>query len=85
MEERRRKMDEETKGRFESVTKSITDLTLTIEKDISYRKGLNIPKRVEDIETDVEDLDTKKASWNGLYLVAILIVAVISAVIAYGK
>ena len=81
MEERRKKMDDETREHFNKMNDGITSINLTLEKHVSRDEALALPSRMKEAE---DCLDTK-ASWNGLYLVAILIVAICSAVIAFNK
>jgi len=69
-------MDIETRDEFKKVTKTLTKIELTVEKNLSYHKGLQLPERMTKAERQIE----KKASWKGLYLAGVIILAIIGVV-----
>lgn len=71
-------MDDETKIKFGEVQKSITDLSSVVREDIAFRKGLDMPDRLKEVEGKVET----KASWHGLYLAIGLVLALVVAAVA---
>jgi len=80
-EERRKKMDNETRDEFAKVNKTLSKINLSVEKNLSYNQGLDLPKRMTKAEEEIET----KASWKGLYLAVLLIVSILVVAIAIAK
>ena len=55
-------MDDEIRGEFRQVRQDIGELTVMMEKHVSYEEGLDLPNRVTKAERDIED----KPSWAGI-------------------
>ncbi len=74
-------MDNETKDEFAKVNKTLTKIVLSVEKNLSYNEGLDLPNRMTNAEDDIKN----KASWNGLYLAAALVVSIVIVAIVIAK
>lgn len=81
MQDRRKKMDDETGKAFEKVNLTLHDIKLGIAENHAFNKGLNLKSRMKSAEDDIKT----KASWNGLYLAVILILAIVGAALAIAK
>lgn len=81
MNERRLKMDNETREEFEKVNNTLVDIKLSIEGNNKLQEGLDLPNRMVTAERDIE----KKASWNGLYLAVGLIISLVALGIVIAK
>lgn len=66
-------MAEEMKTELKTLADGLNDLNRTVIADIAYRRGLEVPTRLKQVEDNLE----KKASWMGLYLAIGLLCAVV--------
>ena len=71
-------MPEEMKKELRTLADSLNELNSTVIADIAYRKGLEVPTRLKQVEDNLE----KKASWMALYLGLGLIIAMIGCIIS---
>jgi len=74
-------MDNETRKEFTKVNSTLVDINTSIKESHAYNKGLNLKNRVEKIEYNLP----KKASWKGLYLMTVVVLAFVTAVVAVAK
>jgi len=81
MQERRKKMDSETRGEFAKLSKGLNDVVTTVKESTAYHKGLDLPKRMLKVEDEMEE----KASWNGLYFSVALVIAIVTVSILVAK
>ena len=68
-------MDAESRTKFEEVTKTLGQIKTSVAEGVAYNKGLDVKNRLINIESNVDDLSERKASWNGLYLSLTLAIA----------
>ena len=74
-------MDIETRDEFKKVNTTLTKIELTVEKNLSYYEGLQLPERMTKAERQIE----KKASWKGLYFAVFIMIAIIGIAFTVAK
>lgn len=81
-------MDNEIQKEFAKMNDKLTSINLTMERNLSYHKGLNMPQKMTNIEQKYLglriDVD-KKPSWVGLFMTVGSIVGIVTVALTIAR
>ena len=78
-------MPEEMKNELKSLADKVSKLNTTVEADIAYRRGLEIPTRMKEAEENITEITKTKASYVALYSGIAVICLVVTLIFTISK